>query len=407
MNRRFHPAEMPAQSLRRQGRQPDDPTPGAMAPTLRGWLFHTALPYWLAHGIDRRFGGFHEVLDMQGRSMLSDKRLRSMARQIYVFAKAKRMGWRGNADLAINHGLAFLANPATHSPRGWCKTFDHRGAVTDGRTDCYDHAFVLLALAECHAQGYGQADLLARRAMGALEAISCQTPGGAWNGYAEDDEGSLPRRANPHMHLLEAFLAWYELSGDAAWLARADAIVALFQGHFFSGIDLCLREELGPDLTAGPSNSRHFEPGHQFEWAWLLARHARLSNQAPPPQCHALIAQGKAFGVDAYTGLAHDLVEPSGRSLAQTARCWPQTELLKAEIELARHGMDSADIAAERSAQRLWHHFIICAPPGLWNDVAHLRRPYMESTVPASTFYHLICAISKYLEFFAPKVRPH
>src|SRR3546814_15848782 len=83
------------------------------------------------------------------------------------------------------------------------------------------------------------------------------------------------------MHLLEAFHALYEASGDARWLEHAEHIFQLFRRHFFDAAAGQLIELFDRDWREVPQEGRDGgrrlrEPGHFFEWAWLLHRHAAL-----------------------------------------------------------------------------------------------------------------------------------
>ena len=51
-------------------------------------------------------------------------------------------------------------------------------------------------------------------------------------GFREDREGRLKLRANPHMHLLEAALAWLSFDPNPLWRDLADEIVALVSRSF-------------------------------------------------------------------------------------------------------------------------------------------------------------------------------
>src|SRR5690606_23146238 len=104
------------------------------------------------------------------------------------------------------------------------------GSVLDPAEDAYDHAFVLLALAHAHAAGHDRAMQLGREALGFLDTYLADPRSG---GFLEEGGGRGLRRSNPHMHLLEAFLAWHELTGDPHYLERAADIVSLFRERFF------------------------------------------------------------------------------------------------------------------------------------------------------------------------------
>ncbi|MEB3026030.1 AGE family epimerase/isomerase, partial [Parvimonas sp. M13] len=76
--------------------------------------------------------------------------------------------------------------------------------------------------------------------------------------------------------LLEAALAWEEAGGDAGWSTLADRIVKLASSRFFDRDAGLLREFFSTDWSpADGLDGSLIEPGHQFEWAWLLARYAR------------------------------------------------------------------------------------------------------------------------------------
>src|SRR3546814_11907533 len=109
-----------------------------------------------------------------------------------------------------------------------------------------------------------------------------QARAGAFDGYSERQVARgealpLPRRQNPHMHLLEAFLALYEASGEAHWLARAQSIHDLFRRHFLQPGQLV--EFFDADWREVPQNGRAGDlrprdPGPFFHSAWLPPRFA-------------------------------------------------------------------------------------------------------------------------------------
>ena len=83
--------------------------------------------------------------------------------------------------------------------------------VIDAHRDLYDHAFILLALAS--AARLLPAPPLRQEALdllGYLDARFAHPLGG----YVEVLPPTLPRRQNPHMHLLEALLTAFESFGD-------------------------------------------------------------------------------------------------------------------------------------------------------------------------------------------------
>ncbi|WP_182911668.1 AGE family epimerase/isomerase, partial [Paracoccus sp. JM45] len=59
-----------------------------------------------------------------------------------------------------------------------------------------------------------------------------------------------PRSQNPHMHLYEACLQSYEMTGNALWLERATHLRNLSLRHFFDDDTDSLAEFISPDLSA-------------------------------------------------------------------------------------------------------------------------------------------------------------
>ena len=174
-------------------------------------------------------GGFHEALTLQGTSLNKPKRMRTMARQVYAFSVAKLIGWDGPADRIVPDGIDFMLGGRT-ARGGWARTLDVDGRVADPCEDAYDHACVLLALAYAHQAGHPDARRLGLETFAYLDDCleDCRL-----SGFQETAEGGQVRRTNPHMHLLEAFLAWHAATGERAYLRRASSVVDLFRSRFF------------------------------------------------------------------------------------------------------------------------------------------------------------------------------
>ncbi|MBN9011423.1 MAG: AGE family epimerase/isomerase, partial [Rhizobiales bacterium] len=85
------------------------------------------------------------------------------------------------------------------------------------------------------------------RLIGATLATIDHTLAAPNGGWAESDRHELPRRQNPHMHLFEASLALYEITGEPAHLARASSIFDLFRQRFFDPRHRVIREYFGLD----------------------------------------------------------------------------------------------------------------------------------------------------------------
>ncbi len=369
---------------------------GAHRGRVSHWLFEEALPLWSTAGVDEA-GGFFEALDQDGRPLTKVKRMRTMARQIYAFAVARQRGWTGPADRLIAHGVDFIADRGRSEAGGFVRALNPDGSVADPVEDVYDHACVLLALAHASACGNARAAALGAETFAFLDR---NLEDAHLTGFLETASGQGLRRSNPHMHLLEAFLAWHEATGDRAHLRRASRIVDLFRCRLFEADTWTLGEYFEEDWSpAAGGQGQWTEPGHHFEWAALLVDFAARSGQADLVRyARKLYASAVANGLNRATGLAYGAVSRSGLPLDTVSRSWPQTEAIKAAIAL-----DSApgpDLKPEIEARvaRLFRWHIDPAPRGLWIDRIDEKGRACATEVPASILYHLVSGLTRYLD---------
>jgi mannose-1-phosphate guanylyltransferase/mannose-6-phosphate isomerase len=370
---------------------------GAWRQRVHHWLFEETLPLWSTAGVDERYGGFFEALGFDGLPLMKPKRMRTMARQVYAFAVAKARGWDGPADRLIAHGIDFMVRNGRTESGGWVRTLNVDGSVADAAEDAYDHSFVLLALAHAHLTGHPDALRLGEETFVFLDA---HLEDRRLTGFLETSAGEGSRRSNPHMHLLEAFLAWHSATGDRTYLRRAARIVDLFKGHFFDADSWTLGEYFDDEWRPEPGEKGSWtEPGHHFEWASLLVEFARASGQKElTAYARKLYASAVANGLNRATGLAYGAVSRQGIPLDKVSRSWPQTEAIKAAIALDGSGGPDLKPEIEARVGRLFRWHIDPAPLGLWIDQIDERGRSLATEVPASIFYHLVCALTQYLD---------
>jgi mannose-1-phosphate guanylyltransferase/mannose-6-phosphate isomerase len=371
---------------------------GAWRRRVRHWLFEETLPLWSTTGIDEAHGGFFEGLAFDAAPLMKPKRMRTMARQIYAFAVAKAHGWDGPADRLIAHGLDFIVGKGRTDRGGWVRVLNVDGSIADAAEDAYDHACVLLALAHAHMSGNPDALRLGEETLAFLDA---HLEDRRMTGFLETSAGEGLRRSNPHMHLLEAFLAWHTATGDRSHLRRAARIIDLFRSHFFDAESWTLGEYFDDEWRpASGEKGTWTEPGHHFEWASLLVDFGKKSGQKElTTYARKLYASAIANGLNRATGLAYGAVSRQGLPLDRISRSWPQAEAIKAAIALDGAG-GGPDLKPEIEARvgRLFRWHIDPAPLGLWIDQIDERGRSQAKDVPASIFYHLVCALTQYLD---------
>jgi mannose/cellobiose epimerase-like protein (N-acyl-D-glucosamine 2-epimerase family) len=372
---------------------PNDPR------TLRPWLIGHLCPFWLARIRDPA-GGFLEELDALGAPVASQRRSTlSQARLTYVFSHAYLLSGDPSLGDAARHGIAFLMRAARAPDGGWFRAVAVDGATLDNTRDAYDQAFVLFALAWYYrATKDASAIQLADATWAYLrDRLADRQHGGFFEEFAPGrTEMKLPRRQNPHMHLLEALLALHVATGEKNWLRRAGALVDLFR-RFVDPATGALIEFFTADWQPAPDTGALREPGHQFEWVWLLHEYYRLTQDASvAPYAQRLFAFGTQFGIDRHELEAvFDVVDADGALVAGTKLLWPQTEYLKACVALAEWHDDAAARAA------IPRHLALIAaaymrPDGAsWhNQLARDGTPRTPAT-PARLLYHLFLGIAE------------
>jgi mannose/cellobiose epimerase-like protein (N-acyl-D-glucosamine 2-epimerase family) len=361
---------------------------GIVAKLKLGIIDH-ALPLWSKEGWDPTTGGFVDRLGQDGRADLAaPRRVFVQARQIYCFAKAAQIGWYPQGREIALKGLDYLLTRAKAPDQrgGFVHTLAPDGTILDPSRDTYDHAFVLLALASVYAldrdaQVRSEIDLQ-------LSFLDTQlrSPHG---GFLEGLPAAMPRRQNPQMHLFEAMIALFDATHQAVFQNRAGDFFALFLANLYDKRTRALGEYFEEDWSRIEPVS--VEPGHQAEWVWLLKGFERITG-CPTGRPRAELLETALRYCDDVTGCLIDEGDAEGRVKRDTRRLWPQAEMAKAWIAQAEAGEEGAADKARAALARLERHYLRHPVPGGWYDQFDRDGASLVATIPASSFYHVMCA---------------
>jgi mannose/cellobiose epimerase-like protein (N-acyl-D-glucosamine 2-epimerase family) len=370
-------------------------TIAAAAAAAREWMFDAGFPFWFDNGIDGRNGGFVDLVEVDGRAVPgSAKRTFVQGRQVYAFAMAGRLGWGGQWRDAVETGLATIERHCRHPEGGFIHALDADNRPRETRRDLYDQAFV--ATAEAHgAEALGEPGRIerARAVFAELDRAWQRPPAGYW-------EGELPdpayRRQNPHMHLVEAALAIRRTRwGNDADLARCNRIAGWFADRFFDHRRGILPEYFDGDWTVAADERRQtVEPGHHFEWVWLLGELRRAGSRDLSAIGERLWQFGQRHGVDRARNVAVDELGFDGRVKSARARLWPQTERLKAAITMR----DEPEILAAFDGLQ---PYLATPAVGACHDKLLPDGRFEAEPSRASSLYHIVCAYAELLKFAA------
>lgn len=361
------------------------------------WVREEAVPVWAERGFDVDAGRFHERLDHAGHPIPVPHRAMVQARQIYVFAHAGILGWhRHGIDLATR-AMETLRREFCIRDAGCASVHFSIGVNPVGPhsvvRDAYTHAFILFAIAYLH-RATSDPTLLgfADEVVGYIDqSLTDGIYGGLFNN-AEDQLGE--KLQNPQMHLLEAFLALAETAPGRGYLDRARCWIDLLRQRMLN-LDLSiLPERFASDwgTHSDASIADMFEPGHHFEWIWLLNWYERLSG-ADLADCRDMLLRTAMQPASMADGLIRDQLGGDGRVIKNTHRLWPHCEAIKAATVGFRGPQEPAAIRlAESAASALLDCFLGRPFPGGWVDQISADRKAIVDYVPASSLYHLFSA---------------
>lgn len=356
------------------------------------WLRDEAYPLWANDGVDHMGFGFFEKIDERGWAVRSNRRARVVGRQIYCFSQAPRFGWDGPARAIIRHGLDALPRFLRRDDGLACTLVSDTGEPVNSAIDLYDQAFVLFGLAAALPFVDDPAPLIARADR--LRETLIAHLGHPVAGFEEASPRTLPLKANPHMHMLEAVLAWAEAAPEPApWNAMANQIAELALARFIDPETHALHEFFDGDWNRMGGDLAIVEPGHQFEWGWLLMRWGLLREREDAFETgKRLVITGETWGVDPSRGVLFAELHPDLTLRDPVSRLWPQTERIKAWVLLAENGGGDAALARAAEAVNALMRYFRTDLPGSWYDRMTPDGALIEEPAPASSFYHIVCA---------------
>jgi len=365
---------------------------GDIVVALKSFIIERSLPLWSDEGWDRAGGGFVDRLGQDGRAdRLAPRRTFVQARQIYCFAKAAQMGWYPDGKEIALKGLDHLLSKAKapDGQPGYVHRLDADGAVLDARRDSYDHAFVLLALATVYSL---DRDAQVRSEIDAALSFVDTRLRSPHGGFAEGFPATLPRRQNPQMHLFEAMIALFDATHDLVFQQRAGDFYGLFVANLYDKQTQALGEYFEEDWSR--IEPVVVEPGHQAEWVWLLRGFERITGCPTGRPRSELLATALRYQ-DAATGCLIDVGDTAGNITQHTRRLWPQTEIAKAWIAQAESGEEGAADKARAALAQLERHYLRHPVAGGWYDQFDRDGTSLVATIPASSFYHVLCAVTE------------
>lgn len=355
----------------------------AIQQRLLTWMREEACPLWSTRGVDCVLGGFQELLNGE-EPVVAPRRVRVQPRQVAAFIGAGRLGWAGDVEELVNHGLSYFLARYRRSDGLFRTLISPDGTVIDDRALLYDQAFALLGFAESRKMDEA-------RALRGLIYCHFKREG---PGFESAVQTPMPLSSNAHMHLFEASQACRQADDDAKWPVLVDEIGELALSRFIDGSTGAVREHFASTWMPLPGlEGRLLEPGHHYEWAWLLLRWAGESRTDAREAAFRLIDIAERHGIR--EGFAVNVLLDDFSVHDACARLWPQTERVKAAALAARLTGESRYVVMASEAAETLSRYLQTPVRGSWYDRWMPYGRFVEEPAPASSFYHIIGAIAE------------
>lgn len=372
--------------------------------SLQTRLFLRWVPKWF-EAFSNPEGGFYERLGKGFKPVLTgQRRLVTQCRQLSIYSDYVTR-YKKSGDMDLKSSFEFIVekyhNPQTNL---WRFSINDKGDGADETCDLYALSFVIFSFSHYfRASGDGRAK---GHALSVLKLIDEKFRLPPLPGLAEgigQDFVSLDnvRRQNPHMHLLEACLFAYATWKDECFAKMADEMVALFYKYFYDVRRDALIEFFNNDLSRPhEEKGRYLEPGHYFEWVWLLKKHAQMKQDTSMHDhtTRKLLDFANRFGWDSLYGGIFDSVAEDGRVMTDTKRIWPFCEALKANV-LMLELVGDRQMLKDRVANMV-HVFKTkyMQERGFWTEWLHRDLSEAADYMPGTTPYHVYFGITETMD---------
>lgn len=365
----------------------------AVFASLEEHFLRVIVPLWLGSGWNADLALPYEAVDASHHP-LPPQRYRAMAcaRQLFVFSSLINhplVPEAAGRAAALFRSLQSHFHDAEHG--GWFYSIDPQGAPLDRRKDLYTHAFIIFACA--HYWAKVREPLVESVFNAALTVVAERFADGTglYEAMLAEDWTSLNTGPlqNPLMHLAEAFLATLAVREDAATVGALDDLVRGMQARFVDAArGVMLEKPMG-------AVDNWYEPGHQFEWFFLLDSSSRLRGSPLHTSLAQAFGHAEVHGVDPETGAVVAMLEVDGEVRDGTQRIWAQAEYLRA-LTLR----PDSEVALGRELVALQQRFLHATG---WNECLDSAGKVSRSDMPSTTPYHLATCYIGLAEYFSTK----
>lgn len=380
-------------------------------PGHRGWLqAETERLVQFSTGSVHPSGGF-AWLDGEGHAVL-DRPVETWitTRMTHVLSLGSLLGIPGCGPL-IDHGISALQTLlADDINGGWYSASDQ---PNQGEKRAYEQAFVILAASSATLAGrLGAGALLTKATQTVIEHFWDEERGVVRDVASRDWLSFEPYGgANANMHMLEAFLAAADVTGDPVWLERGLRIATFFLHFRARARNWRIPEHFDAEWNELPEYNRNdpahkFRPfgatvGHGFEWSRLcLHLHASLQAAGLGGEEHAWLLESSRLlferaASDGWQGQGFRYTTDwDGRPVVEDRLHWVVCEAIAAAAALYRA---TGNVDDENRYRQWWdlaeRSFIDRSGGSWWAQLDTQNQPATSVWSGKPDTYHAVQAV--------------
>lgn len=372
------------------------------------FIFDKLLTNWAQFGINKQGGYSEESLTKDWKiNPVGKIRLLTQCRQLYTFSHAylftQDTKWLTLLTplyhfilehYTIDFATEEMLKNGTSQTR-WRFSLNDDLQPLDDTTDAYALAFILLSFSFYYQATKDDSALHYIEQTDAFLQQHMQSDlGGFYEAYPINT--STLRRQNPHMHLLEGYIAAYQTSENPVYKTRIIALLDLLKTHFYHAESHSLLEFFDSSWKPDTETGHKIEPGHHFEWVWLLHQAYKIhADNSYLDIAKNLWDKACVHGFDPKGGIYNQIDAHSGSAIDKEKRIWPITEYLKAAcVQVDRA---SSEQRIHQALDFMLQHYLL--EDGSWNEYLDQDNQAKPYHLPGTTSYHIFLGLIEVLRW--------
>ena len=358
----------------------------------QSFLFDELLSNWSRYGIDKEKGFSHESMTHSWTiNPVGRLRLLTQCRQLYTFSHACEIKNESEWLSKLTPLFDFITSRYFLEDR-WIFSLNDDLSIKETQSDAYALAFILLSFSHYYKITKDDRALTYMKKTNnfLLENMRAES-GGFYESYPVDT--SQIRRQNPHMHLLEGYVAAFETTHDDDYKEAIQSLLSLALEHFYHKETKTLREFFSTEWSLDIKIGNQVEPGHHFEWVWLLYQ----ANKIIPNSDYTDLAQqlwltATRHGLADNGGIYNQIDGNTNQPIDKEKRIWPITEYLKA-VTVMPIGKEEKIDRLEKAIDFAQQHYFL--PNGRWNEYLNEDNTSKNYPLPGTSSYHIFLGLTE------------